>query len=240
PGLSESAGIKSFVDNIRRSAISGLTAFAGGGQASAFQLSKDINRVTTVATAADSVKLPVAVSGAEIVVINRGAAAMNVYPAVGEFIDALAVNVPYSIASGSNARFMCGVTGTWDVAAGGSGGGSSAPTLFGSVGSPRSIVAATGITSGASHMSTTALVQEIFVVGSVANAECDISATPQITAGTIVGQEMNIYGTSDTAPVVLDDGTGLKLNGTCKLYAGSMICLKWDGSVWRERSRNGV
>lgn len=112
-------GIKSFIGHIRRSVVSGLTAFAGGGQASAFQLAKDINRVTTVASADDSVKLPLALAGAEIVVINRGAQSMKVFPAVGEFIDNLAVDTAYSIPAGLNARFMCGVTGTWDTAAAG-------------------------------------------------------------------------------------------------------------------------
>ena len=43
-----------------------LTAFAGGGQASALALTAQINRVTTVATAGDSVKLPAATAGAQV------------------------------------------------------------------------------------------------------------------------------------------------------------------------------
>lgn len=46
----------------------GVTAFAGGGQASATQLDYGINTVTVVATAADSVKLPPAVPGAVVVI----------------------------------------------------------------------------------------------------------------------------------------------------------------------------
>lgn len=120
-GAQAIGGVKSFVDYIRRSAVSGLTAFAGGGQASATQLAKDINRVTTVATINDSVKLPAAVAGSEIIVINKGVAALNVYPATGESINALAANAAYSISSLSNSRFICAVTGIWDVASGNGG-----------------------------------------------------------------------------------------------------------------------
>jgi hypothetical protein len=121
----------------------------------------------------------------------------------------------------------------WQVV-GGSGGGSS--NIFGSTGSPRSVVAATGITSGASHMSTTANKQVIFVVGSVAG-ESDVSASPQITAGTIVGQEMRIVGTSDSDYILLEDGTGLSLNGPWYSYNNDTLDLYWNGTVWSEFSR---
>lgn len=121
----------------------------------------------------------------------------------------------------------------WQVV-GGSGGGSS--TIFGSTGSPRSVVAATGITSGASHMSTTASDQLIFVVGSIAG-ESDISASPQITAGTIVGQKMQIHGTSDTNYIKLEDGTGLSLDGPWFSFNKTNLSLIWDGSVWVETGR---
>jgi hypothetical protein len=49
-----------------------LTARAGGGQANATQLTACLNRVTVVATAADSVQLPQAVGGQAITVINAG------------------------------------------------------------------------------------------------------------------------------------------------------------------------
>src|SRR5262249_51571665 len=55
-------------------AANALTAHAGGGQGSALALTASINRVTTVATAADSVKLPAALAGQSIVVINAAAA----------------------------------------------------------------------------------------------------------------------------------------------------------------------
>lgn len=96
------------------SAQDAITAFAGGGQASARLLTRTINRITTVATAADSVKLPVAVPGMQVTVINAAAAnAMNVFPATGGFINALAVNTALSVAANKAIVFVCPVAGRW-------------------------------------------------------------------------------------------------------------------------------
>lgn len=120
------------------------------------------------------------------------------------------------------------------TAVGGSGGGT--VTLFGSTGSPRSIVAGTGITSGSSHMSASVSEQIIFVVGNSAG-ENDISANPQITAGTIIGQKMNIVGTSDDNFIKLEDGTGLDLSSPWYSYNKKVLKLYWNGSVWSENGR---
>lgn len=92
-----------------------LTAHAGGGQGSALQLAKQINRVTTVATAADSVKLPAALAGRSVVVVNAAAAnAMDCFPSVGEIINALSANTALSIAANKTVMFVCAVDGTWN------------------------------------------------------------------------------------------------------------------------------
>lgn len=91
-----------------------LTAHAGGGQASAPPLPATYNRVTTVATAADSVLLPVSASGLDVVVINAAAAnSMNVFPATGEAINALAANAAFAVAAGKTAHFYCVTAGQW-------------------------------------------------------------------------------------------------------------------------------
>ncbi len=96
------------------SAVNGLTALAGGAQAGT-ALTAMINRVTTVATAADSVQLPVSVAGMSIVAINAAAAnAMNVFPATGEVINALAANTAISVAANKSITFYCAVAGTWN------------------------------------------------------------------------------------------------------------------------------
>jgi len=99
----------------RYSVAAGLTAHAGGGQASALALTARVNQVSTVATAADSVVLPAAIAGEEIVVINAAAAnAMNVFPATGDAINALAANTALSVVANKAIMFVCAVNGTWN------------------------------------------------------------------------------------------------------------------------------
>lgn len=61
------------------SASTGLTAHAGGGQAGATPLPSALNRVDTVANAADSVLLPPAIPGRQVVVNNNSANALQVF-----------------------------------------------------------------------------------------------------------------------------------------------------------------
>lgn len=78
-----------------------LTAFATGGQASATQLVAGVNRVTVVATAADSVKLPAAAAGLLVMVVNAAAVnAMNLFPTSGDVINNLAVDVALLVPAG--------------------------------------------------------------------------------------------------------------------------------------------
>jgi len=100
---------------IKRSAANALTAHVGGGQASALALTSDINRVTTVASAGDSVKLPAAVAGRQVTVMNSAAAnAMDCFPQSGEIINALSANTALSIAANKTVIFSCAVDGTWN------------------------------------------------------------------------------------------------------------------------------
>lgn len=92
-----------------------LTAFASGGQASALQLRYRKSRVTTVATGGDSVKLPKALAGMQMSVINAAAAnAMDVFPSTGEIINALSANTALSVVANKHIIFSCVVNGTWN------------------------------------------------------------------------------------------------------------------------------
>jgi hypothetical protein len=90
-----------------------ITAFATGGQASATALLGQINRITTCATARDSVKLPTSVAGDNVIVINDGAAACAVFPVVGETIKPQAINTEFLLPAGTAVEFCCSVAGTW-------------------------------------------------------------------------------------------------------------------------------
>lgn len=110
---SRSGAISYFPATVSQNAI---TAFAGGGQASAVQLKYRNSRVTTVGTAADSVKLPKAVAGMSMIVTNAAAAnSMNCYPSSGEVINALAADAAFAMAANTSAQFTCMVNGTWNT-----------------------------------------------------------------------------------------------------------------------------
>ncbi len=99
---------------LKMAAKNAITAFAGGGQTSATPLVDAINRVTTVASAGDSVLLPKAKAGLVVVVMNAAAAnSMDVFPTVGDAINAIAVNSQLAVAANKCVIFICAVDGTW-------------------------------------------------------------------------------------------------------------------------------
>lgn len=103
-----------YTDPVNYSNQTGITAFATGGQASATALTEEINNVTTVATAGDSVKLPAAVAGKHIHIKNSGATALDIFPASADSIDALAVNLAIRIQPGSSVDFYAKDATVWE------------------------------------------------------------------------------------------------------------------------------
>jgi hypothetical protein len=101
-----------------------ITAAAGGGQTNAVLLTSAFNRVTVVATAADSVKLPLCAAGAgtgmantigvQVWVANADASdSMNVFPSTGDVINLLAANAAIAVAATNAKIFTCVAAGTW-------------------------------------------------------------------------------------------------------------------------------
>jgi hypothetical protein len=224
------------VSNFDRTVTNGLTAFATGGQASATALPSYINRVSTVASIGDSVKLPIALPGMEVIVINDGASSLNVFPQTSESIDSLAANAAFAISTlTKNTRFVCAVAGNWKTASGG-GGGSTLPTQFGSTGAPR-IITTSGITSAGNHMSTLETNQMIFVT--TAGGEINVSSSPQITAHTVIGAITEIHGTSNDNFILLENGAGLFLTGQWRSFENSVLGLRWIGTGYTEIYRTG-
>jgi hypothetical protein len=119
PGTGLGAGE---LDNaiILESTLAGLTAHAGGGQANGVAITASMTQFTTVATAADSATLPLAVVGMSLVIINAAATnSMNIFPNAGDlsgaggYINAGAQNAAYALAAGHQALFQCVVAGHW-------------------------------------------------------------------------------------------------------------------------------
>lgn len=91
-----------------------LTAFPTGGQAGALALPGSINRVTVVGTIGDSVLLPPASPGAgPIVVINASLVSLNVFPSLGDAINALAANAAFALAAGKTITCYAAGAGFW-------------------------------------------------------------------------------------------------------------------------------
>lgn len=84
-----------------------ITAFAGGGQASATQLGYGASRVDTVASANDSVKLPTAVIGARCLVQNNTATSMQVFGSGTDTINGVATATGVAHAANKAAIYEC-------------------------------------------------------------------------------------------------------------------------------------
>lgn len=90
-----------------------ITAHAGGGQAAAFPITTQTARITTVATAGDSVALPPSTPGLEVLVINHGANAMQVYGLGTDQIDDQAAATGVSQMANSLVIYTCATAGNW-------------------------------------------------------------------------------------------------------------------------------
>jgi hypothetical protein len=94
-----------------------ITAYAGGGQANATELTKQGNIITTAGTEGDSVKLPVGVLGQTIDVVNSTAVKIEVFPATGEQILGGATNASAGLPTGAMAFTFSG--SFWSISEGG-------------------------------------------------------------------------------------------------------------------------
>lgn len=103
-------------DYLLESVQDGITANAGGGQTNAFQITTQTARITTVATVGDSIQLPPAVPGLEMLLINHGANAMQVYGNYGTGVDVIddqAFGSGVSQMASSLVIYTCSLSGKW-------------------------------------------------------------------------------------------------------------------------------
>lgn len=79
----------------------------------------------------------------------------------------------------------------------------------------------------------------IFIEGD--GGSIDVTADPQIAAGTVVGDRLIVMGGSgaNVNDVVFEDGNGLKLNSVISIREDSKLLLLWDGVKWSELQRFG-
>lgn len=94
---------------------SSIVATPSGSITTSYLLTASINRVITVASAADGVRLPACKAGLRVTVINAAAAnAMNVFPNVStETINALTAGTALSVVVNKSINFDCAIDGKW-------------------------------------------------------------------------------------------------------------------------------
>ncbi len=136
-----------------------------------------------------------------------------------------------AIAQSIYATYFVNINSVLSNNGGGGGGGGGAAVPYGTTAMPLVISPSVGIPTTSDQR------QVRFVRGLSMGGAQPITANPQVTAGTILGQELILFGTSDTDYPVLNDGTGLSLNGPMNLTNKAMIYLMWDGTEWAEISR---
>jgi hypothetical protein len=96
---------------LMKSVQTGISA-AGTVQGNATVLGNAINVVSTVATGA-GVRLPTAIAGMEVKIINLAANALLVYPATNGIINGLAANASYSLGANARLEFVATSSTQW-------------------------------------------------------------------------------------------------------------------------------
>lgn len=96
---------------LRKYTIAGITASTTQTQGQG-ALTADINEVSTVANANDTVTLPTAVAGKEVVIINNGANTLRIFPASGDDLGS-GVDTATTLASGSSVRYTAYNATNW-------------------------------------------------------------------------------------------------------------------------------
>lgn len=83
-------------------------------------------------------------------------------------------------------------------------------------------------------------IEKAYIKGS--GGPIDVTANPQVAAGTNDGDELEFECVDNTNSVKWDNGTGLALNGDYTMVKDSVLKLRWNAgaSKWTEVSRNDI
>ena len=90
------------------------TVTAGTNAQGQGPLTADFNVITTASANPSGATLPTATTGRRVVVVNRGANPVNLYPATGAAINALATNAAISLPVGAYMEFFAETTTAWE------------------------------------------------------------------------------------------------------------------------------
>lgn len=90
-----------------------IVATPGGTKAAARVLTKSLNRISTCATATNSVLLPKAIAGSIVFLTNSGAQSAQVFGKGTDTINGIATGTGVAQAAGLSAAYVCYTTGAW-------------------------------------------------------------------------------------------------------------------------------
>jgi hypothetical protein len=90
-----------------------ITANTGSTQGTGEDLTSGINNVATCANVGDAVTMPTAEVGLEVTIRNAGANACDVFPFLGDQLNASGANTAESLAAGANITYLCLTTALW-------------------------------------------------------------------------------------------------------------------------------
>lgn len=209
--------------------IDGLTAAVGGGQANALLMPAQINRITTVASPGNSVKLPLSRPGMKITLINHGVNPMQVFGTSPDTINDIATGTGVSQVQLSTATFICSVAGSWyaeGLATGFSG-------AFPTVTTTNAITATASGTQGTSVL-LTAVINRVTVVASAGDSVKLPVAAPGMQITVINAQATNAMGVfPNTGDQVNEGGANAVFSqpaGKSAVYSCA-VALSWDAVV---------
>ncbi len=94
---------------------SGITAGTTQTQAGATQMDSSVNIVTSVPSANDGIKLPSAVIGVRVAVLNNGGANALLYPFLGDEIESLGVNSSMALLEGKGVELVAVSASRWSI-----------------------------------------------------------------------------------------------------------------------------
>lgn len=208
------------------------TVTAGTNAQGQGALTSDINVITTAAASPSGVTLPTATTGRIVTIINKGANAINVYPATGAYVDGLAINTSIQIPVGSSLQFIASSTTRWySSATGDTGSGANvrqvAPQLDAETYTTSATVSAAGTVQG----DATALTSDYSVVTTAASGTGVVLPTATTGRRVIVvnkgANALNIYPATGAAIDALGTNTALSLPVSGWLEVNASSTTQW-------------
>lgn len=202
-----------------------MTADAAGTQAGAIanaQMKSMVNRFSTVAAQGNGGALPAAVAGLAVMVINRGANAMQVFGTGTDTVNGIATATGISQGASTTATYVCNVAGNWEVPIN---------TLVSSI-----PVALSGDAAIPPH------VQHTYVITKGSAAALTLAAP---TSGTDDGNEIVIISNTAfahvlTATGLLNTGSANHNTATWAAQLGGALTLMAFGGKWVALAQIGI